>query len=140
MPATSLWELPDVSQIRTPALLLKEQAQALVRLTNAVLEGRVTSGVSPDGSLSHRLQVVAPLLNGYTYTVVEIEHGVDPYPLRFLSPATRGFVECRTEAELQERLKLTLTSEPIKNAIGGLLVQSHQTDNGVTTVRANQYS
>lgn len=117
-------DLPDIGSLRTPSSVLREQAAKLGDLTAHVLEGKVESGTTSDNSFIHELNVVAPLLNEYTLTVVTVYHDLSLYPLRLRTFYDYQLIECKDETKFNEALKRILSAKEVRNAIATLLAQS----------------
>ena len=128
MTTQNLWgELPNVDDVRTPTTILKEQAAQLSAATKAVLRGRAAVTQS-SGWFLLQLRIVAPVLDNYEYTVLDVAHGVDPYPLT-LTPIwnknrREGGVRCNTEVEFLEAVAAVLQDDRTRRVVGALLAQS----------------
>jgi hypothetical protein len=127
MPTKNLWgQLPTPDETRTPTQILKEQAALLSDLTQGVLQGDVTVDARVlQGSFYLRLDIVAPAIDNYRYSVLSAHHGVQLYPVT----VTRQFetsvaVECRDEATFESTLGQILTSPSVRRAVSSLLAQS----------------
>ncbi len=128
MNAHNLWgTLPGTDEIKPPAAILREQATRLSDLTNHVLEGRVRT-IREGEHIVNFLDIVAPALQGYTFTVLEIKHGIEFYPLWYKSITANGspasYQECQTEEAFLANLKAILSSHEIRKVITSLLAQS----------------
>jgi hypothetical protein len=78
---TDLWGNLDTEElVRTPVSILKEQASLLGKKTGNVIEARVETSFS-GGEFSHRLLLVAPALDGYTYELLKFYHRAELYPV-----------------------------------------------------------
>lgn len=95
-------------------------------MTKGVLQGDVNV-VTRQGSgrFELRLDIVAPVIDNYRYSVVTAHHGVELYPV-MVQPqfAGRMPVECAGEAAFETALAQILSSEPIRRVISALLAQS----------------
>jgi len=122
--SNDLWgDLPDVPSIRTPEMILVEQAEIITKRTQGLLLGQVKKAVSASGTINVELQVKAPYLNGYTYGVVICRYKVLAlYPAEVISDGTSQ--ECGNEAALIDELAIRLKSERTRNAIQSLIAQS----------------
>jgi hypothetical protein len=131
MATKNLWgDIKAEATIRTPANVLKEQATALSEMTKGVLAGTVRSGTEYN-KFKVGLSIVAPALNNYEFDVVEVEHGIELYPLK-VTPAWEkyGFTssqECENEEEFVAALGGILGSDRVKRAINSLIAQSKET-------------
>ena len=120
-----LWgEIPIGEAVRTPYVILGEQALLLGQKTKNVLEGRATRRLKDGKFFVVILYVVAPVLDGYTYGLVRVTHGPKLYPLRFEDLVSGENMECEDEDALTGALGKTLASEGVKKVIGSLLSQS----------------
>ena len=111
---------------RTPLAILKEQAAQLGARTKNLLEGRVTTRVYAQGEdrlFQHTFSVVAPALDGYTYRLLEVKHGLDPYPVTVGVSPTYVEEELASEAEFIEYLRRVFASDETRRIIGSLLAQ-----------------
>ena len=140
-PAADLWgELPIPGEARTPADMLREQAEALGVKTKNVLVGSLdTQLASSSDKLCIRFLVRAPALE-YRTSLFEIEHAAaSPYPCvvrRTLAGddnPTRGggfkvkLPKANSEPELVEIVKEILQSPEVHRIIAGLLETSRVT-------------
>lgn len=124
MHTNSLWGDLDLEvEVRTPAQILQEQAVALAELTNGVLLGRVHTR-NHRGKLITDLEVVAPLLDNYTYTLVEVEHSVELYPLVLRNIVEDDEIQCLYEDDFVQELGNLLSSDEVKRIIQSLVSQS----------------
>lgn len=121
---TSLWgELPSDDSLRPPILILREQAAALGEATNNVLQGEVHTQ-RDDDDLDTTLDIVAPVLDNYRYTVLAVRHGVELYPLRMYSQVYREWRQVEDEADFVAQLEQLLKSKEIHRVVAALLAQS----------------
>ena len=70
----SMWKIPDVATLRTPAQVLREQAVALHDATEGKLHGQVES--SPDQNIVVRFKIIVPSLNFYSVTLCSYGHDI----------------------------------------------------------------
>lgn len=127
----NLWgEIPKNVEVRTPFLILKEQASILTQMTNGLLIGEVDRRPSLEQTLfSVRLRIKTPILNNYTYSVVEVKYPPKLYPLKI-----RDFtdyekeVECSSEEEFEAALSKILSSDAVKTVISTLLADIQSGD------------
>src|SRR5262245_22267290 len=115
--STNLWgNLGNISVPRTPLSILKEQAKILTQETSGLLEGRVfSSTVQYEDRFLHTLDIVVPALNDYSYTVAQISHDIDLYPVTVASQSKKA--ECQDEEEFIDALAAVLTSSKTKTVI-----------------------
>jgi hypothetical protein len=116
-----LWPEIEQSQVVPPVAILREQAAALGRKTNYLLEGRVRTWI--DGTrFVHTFSIVAPSLDDYSYELFSIEHGADQYPVTRRG-ANRLASEINTGKDLMEYVRSVLNSDETKKVVGSLLAQ-----------------
>ena len=138
-PEKSLWgNLPLDDMIRTPVIILREQATILTKLTNGLLEGVVTVrtaseqlfGSKPLKEFSGTLGIVAAALDGYMLLVLKVEYDLAIYPVTTIDLLGGGAWEqkiCHNEEELMTALGEILSSERVSKSISLLLAQSRST-------------
>lgn len=122
----SLWgELPLGKVVRTPAVILREQANQLTELTKGLLEGVVISQKSKSTlPFSSRLLIVAPALDGYKFVVMEAYHDLMLYPVIVEDRTDNGQYECDDEEAFVSVVASILSSKAVHTAIASLLSQS----------------
>jgi hypothetical protein len=146
----NLWgELPNPETIRTPYTILKEQASILSEITNGLLIGEVINN-QKDKYFVNILRIKAPSLNNYTYSVVEVQHLIQLYPVFVKNltsePITKatdlidslrfdvripgmledqGYEKYSSEEEFEKALGQILSSQGVKKVISALLAQIH---------------
>lgn len=83
MPATipSLWPEDIKVDVLQPLYILKSQASKIGELTKGILEAEVTSVTGSDDFVVHRLDLIAPNLDGRRYRVLAATHRADLYPV-----------------------------------------------------------
>ena len=124
--ADSFWAIPDVTQIRTPLSILREQASALTQETKGVLVGQAEA--QPDGGrIRVVLDVVAPGLNDYRYRVLEYTQPLEMYPGQLNGPGGVNplipSVRIQDEPKFIDAVKEVLSSPRVKNVLASLLAQ-----------------
>ena len=78
----NMWgDLTDLETIKTPKMFLQEQAEHLRKDTKFILKGEVSSEAISAGRFRVELDIVAPRINNYRYTVVTVRHPLEIYPL-----------------------------------------------------------
>ena len=120
--AESFWSIPETGGIRTPLVILREQARALTEATKGKLEGKLlrTTG---DDRFVFSLDINVPSLNGYRYRVLQVDHGIELYPLAIkFFPMDKSFL-LDSEESFVEKLKELLASEQMRRVIAGLMAQ-----------------
>jgi len=126
MSEKNLWGSIPKIDVKPPVVILREQAAMLGQMTDNVLEGRVRQVMAAPGQdLSYILDIIAPALDRYYYSVLQVDHKVAPfYPLQVtLQISDKTFVG-RDEAEFVDILSRFLSSEQVQQVIASLLVQS----------------
>ena len=119
----NLWgDLPIEDNVRTPYIILKEQASILTKATNGLLIGEVTKRRVNVNKTECDLIIKVPSINNYTISIVDITYPVTIYPLHIKSDFTKHtLTECKTEEELENALHNRLSSEEVRRIISGLL-------------------
>jgi hypothetical protein len=137
MATDDLWgELPDVEEIKTPFVLLKEQAELLTEKTDGLLVGEVTQrqvkvrkqgqptftfAVPTLQGFQCTFDIVVPTLNNYKYSLLSLVYKMMTlYPLD-LSPANEPSVSCSDEEEFKKELGKILKSQKTQDIISKLL-------------------
>ena len=125
MATSSLWgDLPEVTEIKTPKLLLAEQAKALQELTEGSLTCELTITPTDSDGFMHVMRIVAPSLGNYSVVLVVITHQAKVYPCMIKSPfigiAPR---KCTDETQLELGLKVFLQHAKTRELISNLLQQ-----------------
>ena len=127
MSAESLWgSLEGIDTVRTPSMILQEQAGLLGELTKEVLEGRVGRDiVNDDNRMIVSLYVVAPAIQRYSVQILGLDYNyANVYPV-IVSDSIKGRRrQANTENELLSFLKDTLSSSHVKNVIATLIAES----------------
>src|SRR5262249_58474628 len=77
---TDLWGDIVEAQVRTPVAILREQAALLGTKTKNLIEASVRTSAA-GGEFRHSFRLVVPALDGYTYELFQIVHGVSIYPI-----------------------------------------------------------
>jgi hypothetical protein len=122
--AQSLWKIPDVSHLRPPVIILKEQASSLANETQGVLVGEVrTLPTSNQSNMQFTLDIVVPSLNSYRFTVLQINQPLTMYPLSVL-PFYGSNSQINDETQLTTALADILSSDQMQRVISSLLTQA----------------
>ncbi len=113
-----------ITLITIPQLF--EQAANLGQMTDNLLEARVRQVASPpNADFSYLLDIVAPALNGYYYSVLQVDHPIAPfYPLQLKDHASAETFECQNEEQFLHTLGEMLSSPQVQRVIASLLAQS----------------
>ena len=110
--SNDLWPpLDDVDVVRTPSLILKEIAATLGPKTGNLVEAVVSSqqmgGGGAGNTFRQTLLLRAPALGGYTYNLLTVQHDIELWPAKVISPNqshTSSHGEVRNEEQLRARL------------------------------------
>ncbi len=125
MGSENLWgNLPDVGTLRTPLTILKEQASVLGEMTEGLLIGNVKlKRSSVDDKFVLNLDIIAPALDNYTYSVVTVKQPPEFYPLELnFSQESKGDI-INDEKTFVDGLGKILSSDEVKKVVVGLLSQ-----------------
>jgi hypothetical protein len=127
MTSKNLWgDLGLVEQIRTPTTILREQADALFKMTKGVLNGIVAFS-NDRGKFTIVLSIVAPAINNYEVEVAQAEHSISLYPVGVIAAwdkYDKKPVRCKDENEFTTELGRILRSERTTTIVTSLLAQS----------------
>lgn len=77
----TLWPEGIKVDVLPPLTILRYQAAKIRELTKGILEGEVTTVTGPDDFVSHRLDLIAPTLDGRRFRVLTATHRADFYPV-----------------------------------------------------------
>ena len=132
----SLWgDLPIENTIRTPYVILKEQASILTKATNGLLFGRVSRRSIQDKNHSKYnfycwLDIAVPSINNYSILIVEMSYPNTFYPVEISTPVIdHVFEECHSEEALDSILGQILSSNEVRRVISGLLSEVRLDEN-----------
>jgi hypothetical protein len=116
MPTTipSLWPNDIMVDVRPPLEILKAQAEKIGEITQGILTAEVTTVTGHEDFAAHRLDLIAPKLDGRAHRILTATHRSDFYPVVI-------------EAELYRPTKVS--SQAVKN----LAMQSMAAALGVDT-------
>lgn len=118
----SFWAIPDVTNIRTPMSILREQATALTEQTKGKLVGVVEVHKGADEELYVQLDVSVPALNDYRYRLLTYNQPIELYP-GSLFIGNEGPRAVFNEAAFLTNIKSVLSSDKVKNVLVSLLSQ-----------------
>jgi len=125
MTEESFWgDLENVQIEPTPLIHLKEQASQLGKKTGGIIRGKVTRKTTPYQGLTYCLNIVAPFLNNYEVSILEVRYRLDAYPLKLEDMAKGKVYECSCEEEFLKDLKEILSSDQVRRIIISLLSNS----------------
>ena len=127
MSTENLWgSLTDLPLVRTPTVILREQANLLGPLTEHVLRGVVDQAES-FGEFSSTFYVVAPSVNNYRQEVMSIQYFINSiYPVEIIDNLHDGKdITCTDEIEFISEISKILQSCEMKNIISVLISESN---------------
>jgi len=128
MASRNLWgDIISEAEVRTPTIILKEQAKALTEMTKGVLVGKTTIETTSYGKFTIFLSVLAPRVNDYKFDVAIVEHDINLYPATVVAAWERYSgkeVTCKSEDEIIVALERILSSDQVTRAIRSLIAQS----------------
>lgn len=128
----SFWAVPDLTNVRTPLSILREQAAALTEQTKGVLVGEVDVTRDDNGDLRIRMDVVSPALNNYRYRILSYKQPISMYPgtlfaevmaVNKLQPKDAIKI-VDNESDFISDIKIVLSSEKTKEVLAALIAQS----------------
>ena len=122
----SLWgDLSQPEIVITPLTILKEQAAILSKATNGLLVGDVERAQSRGQQNVFSilvLRVVAPSLDGYSYSILEVNHDIRLYPLTLRNlTGDENSKQCDSEETFEQALGEILSSLAVRKVISALL-------------------
>jgi len=126
----SLWpSFGDVPAIKTPKIILQEQAAFLEKESNKYIISEVitTIGLNSSNKLTHVLRITAPKIENYTAAIVQLDHdSIKLYPTTLISrikpmPVTYTI---NNEQELLDMLKKVFEEKETLETIKSLFAQT----------------
>lgn len=128
MSSKNLWgDLQGLESVRTPALILQEQAGYLGQLTDEILEGVVhrLAAVRASDRVDADLYIVAPALRRYRVKILSVSYSLsDAYPAFVSSYIEEGKWDAKNEADLEGILEGILSSDNVRRVIFSLIAES----------------
>lgn len=118
-----LW--PDLTgdpEVKSPLLILREQAAKLGTKTSNIIEAEVTANPGDDGFLHVRLILKAPALNGYEYVLLSVNQSIESYPAYLTEEYDHKKVN--NEQEFKTFLGNLFKSDRTVKIINSLIAQS----------------
>lgn len=118
-----LW--PDLTgdpEVKSPLLILREQAAKLGAKTSNIIEAEVTANPSEDEFLHVRLILKAPALNGYEYVLLSVNQPIELYPAYLADEYDSK--EVKDEQEFKTSLEKLFKSDRTIKIINSLIAQS----------------
>ena len=134
MSKISLWpSFGEIQVIKTPKIYLKEQATFLESLTSGYISTEIISTAHPTiiNRISHVLKITAPIVEGYTTAVVQVDHDmIKLYPLTVTSriKAMPVAYNANNEEELLILLKKVFVEKETLDTLQSLLAQSRSNE------------
>ena len=129
MTVKNLWgDLNDLPTLRTPASILKEQAEILQSHTNGMLVAEVKTSGNQNKRIYYELNIVVPALHNYKYNVVAVSHTITLYPVHFHS-SVNNIASATDESEFVQKLSDIISSDEIRQNIIALLSQAREGQN-----------
>lgn len=118
-----LWPEGIVQEIpRTPGGILRSQAALLGKKTKNLVQGYVESMNLANGRFVHELQLTVPVLSGYRYRLLTVEHDISLYPARVA--AFGEAMECPDEDSFLEALEHAFAMHNTRRVIAALMAQA----------------
>ena len=115
-----------------PVTILREQAALLGQQTHNLLEGEVITANAGEARMIHAFEVRAMTLNGYTYTLFYVAHGIELYPVTFHQSFAAAKAQAapsaiaNSEEEFNEELRRLFASDAIRRTLGAMMPQSEK--------------
>ena len=127
MTTKSLWgNIENAKTLRTPTLILKEQASLLGKLTSGVLEGDVRrTRHSSTNEFLISLYIVSSALDSYRLKVLEVRHDIGLYPAEVYDELNERNYIAIGEPEFLSVLERILSSDKIRGAVSILISESN---------------
>lgn len=126
MTEENFWgEVGDLTGVRTPLTVLREQAAVVSKITDGSVYGEVSTG-SRDNELFAELELVVPALNEYRLAVVSIFQPVTLFPLRVYDEIMNQSHNCADHEQFDALLKDILGSTQMKTILRSLVVQAKE--------------
>jgi hypothetical protein len=120
----NLWgDLSSLAVVRTPKIILEEQASLLAEATEGVLVGMVVGGPSSIDSFEYGLLAVVPALNNFRYQILRVYHSLEMYPLNVYSDRPPVNERFETEAEFESAVAKILSSPEVRLVLSKLKSQ-----------------
>lgn len=117
----SFWRIPDITALRTPLAILREQAAFLSRDSKGRLAAKVEVETFKDGKLELGLVILVAALN-LRHLVLTYRQPMQMYP-GVVFAGSHG-VQVHDEAGFTDAVKAALRSEPMSQILTALLLQA----------------
>jgi hypothetical protein len=116
----TFWAILDVTNVRAPLSILREQASALTEQTKGTLVGMVEAK-SEGGKIEISLHISVPSLNDYRYRVLTYRQPIELYPGMMFDETA---YQVEDEMAFAETIKAILSSNRARNVLVSLLSQA----------------
>lgn len=121
MEPKNLWgDLTGITGFKTPAILLKEQADILGQLTGNYVTATVNQSAEYS-TVTVNLYLKAYRLEKYANNVLTVEHNITGYPLKIEDNLTGKKYTANNEEEFTGFLNTILSSKEMRELIGALM-------------------
>jgi hypothetical protein len=118
-----LWPSDLVAEIpRTPMNILREQAAALGKRTNNIVQAKVKGYTDDANDFILEFNLFVPTLSNYKYTLFTIWHDEALYPVHFQQQTFEG------EEDLRKWLRETFRSARVVKIVRALVAQARVTE------------
>ena len=130
MNTASLWpSFGEIPIIKTPKIILQEQAVHLEKVTNGYINTEIITSAHPTllNKISHVLKITAPKVEGYSTIVVQLDHDmIKIYPITVTSriKAMPIAYTATNEEELLSLLQKVFEEKETIDTVQSLLTQS----------------
>jgi len=130
MSISSLWpSFGEIPVIKTPKVILKEQASYLENVTSGFIITEVVTAAHPTllNKVSHSLRITAPKVENFTTIIVEVDHDmIKLYPLTVISriKAMPVSYTATNQEEFLDLLKKVFEEKETIDTVQSLLIQS----------------
>lgn len=126
MTVENLWKLPeDVSNVRTPTVILSEQVPFIAEMTNQLIRAYLSRGLVRGTTVSVTLRIEAPALQNYSVHVLNVKHDfASSFPARVRSRFGDLTEDVESEDEMVDVVRNILQSEEMQKILSSLLRES----------------
>jgi hypothetical protein len=114
--------IDEAEEITAPIVLLRKYAAPLWDKSGHLINAEVETRTGSEGSFIHSFNLIVPALDGYTYELFEVRHGIEPYPVWYLDE-DRQRSEFADEKQFTDWIKVMLSSERTKRILKTLVQQ-----------------
>lgn len=130
MSTQSLWpSFGDTPALKTPKIILQEQAKQLEKITNSYIKAEVITAKHPTllNKVSHLLKITATQVENFNTIIVEVDHDIIKlYPLTVVSriKAMPVTYNATNESEFLVMLNKVFEERETIDTIQSLIIQS----------------